>query len=58
MLPSVAELVKRHVEMYPPVEVELPWGRPGADRQRRKFAPLLTTRFGNPIAVNTWNTYT
>lgn len=50
--------LKRHVEAFPPVEVELPWGRPEADEQRRKFALLLTTRFGNAVAVNTWNTYT
>ncbi|WP_329558934.1 site-specific integrase [Streptomyces uncialis] len=58
MPPSVAEEVKRHIGTFPPVEVELPWGSPGADRPRRKFAPLLTTRFGNAIAVNTWNTCT
>ncbi|MEV6503115.1 MOSC N-terminal beta barrel domain-containing protein [Streptomyces prunicolor] len=56
MPPSVAEELKRHVEVFPPVEVELPWGKP--EGQRRKFSLLLTTRFGNAIAVNTWNTYT
>ncbi|MFP8887713.1 tyrosine-type recombinase/integrase [Streptomyces mangrovi] len=55
---SVAEELKRHIEAFPPVEVELPWGRPGEDRPRRKFSLLLTTRFGNAVAVNTWNTYT
>jgi integrase len=40
------------------VEVELPWGKPEADAQRRKFSLLLTTLFGNAVAVNTWNTYT
>jgi integrase len=55
---SVAEELKRHVEAFPPVKVELPWGRPEAEGQRKKFALLLTTRFGNAIAVNTWNTYT
>ncbi|MEU7558649.1 tyrosine-type recombinase/integrase [Streptomyces eurythermus] len=55
---SVAEDLKRHVEAFPPVEVELPWGKPEAGGQRRKFSLLLTTRFGNAIAVNTWNTYT
>ncbi|MFI0742923.1 tyrosine-type recombinase/integrase [Streptomyces sp. NPDC021100] len=58
MPPSVAAELKRHVEECPPVEVELPWGRPEADRQRRKYSLLLTTRFGNAVAVNTWNTYT
>ncbi|MFE2968316.1 hypothetical protein ACFXKC_32480 [Streptomyces sp. NPDC059340] len=55
---SVAEELKRHVEAFPPVKVELPWGRPEAEGQRKKFALLLTTRFGNAIAVNTWSTYT
>ncbi|MEU5083086.1 MULTISPECIES: tyrosine-type recombinase/integrase [Streptomyces] len=58
MPPSVAEELKRHVEAFPPVEVELPWGKPVGGGQRRKFSLLLTTRFGNAIAVNTWNTYT
>ncbi|MET8079181.1 hypothetical protein [Streptomyces sp. NPDC005303] len=55
---SVADELKCHVEAFPPVEVELPWGKPDADKQRKKFSLLLTTRFGNAGAVNTWNTYT
>ncbi|MFE9308206.1 tyrosine-type recombinase/integrase [Streptomyces sp. NPDC006706] len=55
---SVAEELKRHIGAFPPLEVELPWGKPEADRHRRKFPLLLTTRFGNAVAVNTWNTYT
>lgn len=55
---SVAEELKRHVAAFPPLEVELPWEKPGADRPRRKFSLLLTTRFGNAVAVNTWNTHT
>jgi integrase len=55
---SVAEELKRRVKAFPPVEVELPWEKPGADRPRRKFSLLLTTRFGNAVAMNTWNTYT
>lgn len=43
---------------YPAVEVELPWGEPISDSPRRKYSLLLTTRYGNAIAVNTWNTYT
>ncbi|MER6190314.1 tyrosine-type recombinase/integrase [Streptomyces cyaneofuscatus] len=54
--PSVAEELKRHIEAFPPVEVELPWGKP--EGGRKKFFLLLTTRFGNAVAVNTWNTYT
>ncbi|MFE6099508.1 tyrosine-type recombinase/integrase [Streptomyces laurentii] len=26
--------------------------------ERKQFSLLLTTRFGNAVAVNTWNTYT
>ncbi|MFG2632106.1 hypothetical protein [Streptomyces sp. NPDC048473] len=54
----MAEELKRHVKDFPPVAVELPWGRPGEDRPTETFSLLLTTRFGNAIAVNTWNTYT
>ncbi|MFD4316346.1 tyrosine-type recombinase/integrase [Streptomyces sp. NPDC058548] len=53
---SVAEELRRHAEAYPPVVVELPWGRPDGDM--KKVTLLLTTRFGNAVAVNTWNTYT
>ncbi|MEU9059053.1 tyrosine-type recombinase/integrase [Streptomyces sp. NPDC048430] len=54
--PSVAEELKRHIKRFPPVEVELPWGKP--EGERKNFSLLLTTRFGNAVAVNTWNTYT
>ncbi|MGW1466602.1 tyrosine-type recombinase/integrase [Streptomyces sp. NPDC002308] len=53
---SVAEELKRHIEAFSPVEVELPWAKP--DGERKKFSLLLTTSFGNAVAVNTWNTYT
>ncbi|MFF1464485.1 tyrosine-type recombinase/integrase [Streptomyces sp. NPDC058330] len=52
----MAEELKRHVEAFPPVEGELPWGKP--EGQGRKFSLLLTTRFGSGVAVNTWNTHT
>lgn len=55
---SVAEELKRHVAAFPLMEAELPWGKPEADGQRRKYSLLLTTRFGDAIAVDTWNTYT
>ncbi|MET9507801.1 tyrosine-type recombinase/integrase [Streptomyces flavidovirens] len=55
---SVAEELKRHGKEFPPVEVELPWEKPGPGRPTRKFSLELTTRFSNAIAVNTWNTYT
>ncbi|MER7899514.1 tyrosine-type recombinase/integrase [Streptomyces sp. NPDC096046] len=54
----MAEELKCHVEAFPPVEVELPWGKPDADKQRKKFSLPLTARFGNAVAVNTWNTDT
>jgi integrase len=34
---SVAEELKGHVEAFPPLEVELPWGKPEADGQRRRW---------------------
>ncbi|MFE9888145.1 hypothetical protein [Streptomyces scopuliridis] len=55
---SVAEALKRHIAEYPSVEVELPWGRPGSDVPTKRLPLLLTTRFHNAVAVNTWNTYT
>ncbi|MGW7574478.1 tyrosine-type recombinase/integrase [Streptomyces sp. NPDC054765] len=57
MPPSVAQELKRHGKAFPPVDVELPWGKPGGDRPRT-FSLVLATRFGNAVAVNTWNTYT
>ncbi|MFE4828543.1 tyrosine-type recombinase/integrase [Streptomyces sp. NPDC056672] len=53
---SVAEESKRYAEAFPPVAVELPWGKP--EGQGRKFSLLLTTRSGNAVAVSTWNTCT
>ncbi|WP_420718972.1 tyrosine-type recombinase/integrase [Streptomyces sp. NRRL S-646] len=53
---SVADELKQHIEAFPPVEVELPWGKP--EGQERRFSLLLSTRLGNAVAVNTWNTYT
>ncbi|MFE7290440.1 site-specific integrase [Streptomyces noursei] len=53
---SVAEELTEHAESFPPAEVELPWGRPHGPP--KKVSLLLATRFGNAVAVNTWNTYT
>ena len=39
---------------WPKAPVELLWGKPEADKQRRKFSLLLTARFGNAVAVNTY----
>ncbi len=58
MPPAVAEELKRHAEAFPSLEVELPWEAPGPDRPTRKVSLLLTTRMGNAVSVNTWNTYT
>ncbi len=52
---SVACELREHSRKYPAVEVELPWGEPG--KPTRTVSLLLTTRFGNAIAVNTYNTY-
>ncbi len=52
---SVAHELRKHSEKYPAVEVELPWGLPGTPTV--KVLLLLTTRFGNAVAVNTYNTY-
>ncbi|MEU6964364.1 tyrosine-type recombinase/integrase [Streptomyces chrestomyceticus] len=52
---SVACELREHSEKYPAVEVELPWGEPG--KPTRTVLLLLTTRFGNAVAVNTYNTY-
>ncbi|MGW4840397.1 hypothetical protein [Streptomyces globisporus] len=50
--PSVAEELKRHIEAFPPVEVELPWGKP--ETERKRFSLLLTTRFGTPSPRSCW----
>ncbi|MDT0457988.1 hypothetical protein RM550_19970 [Streptomyces sp. DSM 41527] len=52
MPPSVAEELKRHVNAFPPVEVELPWGK--LEGQGRKFSLLLTTRFESVVTLARW----
>lgn len=47
----MAEELRRHIEAFPPVGMELPWGKP--EGERKKSSLLLTTRFGNAIAGNT-----
>ncbi|WP_055551213.1 hypothetical protein [Streptomyces sp. NBRC 110028] len=47
----------QHIERFPPVEVELPWRGPGEDAARKKFPLLLTSRYGDVVAVNAWNSY-
>lgn len=53
---SAAEELKWHTETCPPLEVGLPWEKP--EGQPRKYSLVLTTRFGNAIAVVGWNTDT
>ncbi len=40
---------------YPAVEVELPWGGPEPEREKKKFALILTTTYGNAIRANLFN---
>lgn len=49
------ELVK-HARAYPGDKVELPWGGPESGRERKKFGLVLTTKYVNAIAANTWST--
>lgn len=53
---SVARELKRHAETFPSLEVELPWEKP--EGRPRKYPLVLTTRYGNAIAVVGWNTNT
>ncbi|MGJ5879448.1 tyrosine-type recombinase/integrase [Streptomyces griseiscabiei] len=53
---SVSQELKRYAEAFSPVRVELPWDKP--EGRPRKYSLMLTTRFGNAIAVVGWNTNT
>ncbi|MET9684755.1 hypothetical protein [Streptomyces coeruleorubidus] len=53
---SVTDELLEHVRAYPGSEIELPWGGPEPDKERKKFRLVLTTKYGNAIAANTWNT--
>ncbi len=53
---SVADELVRHAKAYSACKVELPWGGPEPDKERKEFGLVLTTQFGNAIAANTWNT--
>ncbi|MET9961974.1 integrase [Streptomyces sp. NPDC006326] len=39
----------------PAVDVELPWGGPEADREKRSFPLVLATTYGNAIRANIFN---
>ncbi|MFC4611078.1 tyrosine-type recombinase/integrase [Streptomyces maoxianensis] len=55
MSESVAQELRTHVEDVPRCGGGTPLGEPG--KPTKKFSLLLTTRFANAIAVNTFNTY-
>lgn len=52
--PSVAAEVRSHLRDFPPVSVELPWGKPDA-KERQKHALLMTSVYGNALDFATWN---
>ncbi|MFJ3924525.1 tyrosine-type recombinase/integrase [Streptomyces sp. NPDC090022] len=55
MPPSVAAELRAHFLQLPAVEVELPWGGPEPDREKRSFPLVLTTTYGNAIRANIFN---
>ncbi|MFK0252282.1 tyrosine-type recombinase/integrase [Streptomyces sp. NPDC090445] len=55
MPPSVAGELRAHFLRHPAVEVELPWGGPEADREKRSFPLVLATTYGNAIRANIFN---
>ncbi|MEW2299673.1 site-specific integrase [Streptomyces sp. NPDC006655] len=55
MPPSVASALAEYFLAYPAVEVELPWGGPEDDRERKKFPLILTAKYGNAIRANIFN---
>ncbi|MFF0427779.1 tyrosine-type recombinase/integrase [Streptomyces sp. NPDC004520] len=52
---SVATELAAHFLRHPAVEVELPWGGPEPERERRAFPLVLTTTYGNAIRANIFN---
>ncbi|MEU2232615.1 tyrosine-type recombinase/integrase [Streptomyces vietnamensis] len=52
---SVADELASHFLEYPAVEVELPWGGPEPEREKRAFPLLLTTPHGNALRSNDFN---
>ncbi|MFE7763848.1 hypothetical protein [Streptomyces sp. NPDC057438] len=55
MPPSVASALAEYFMEYPAVEVELPWGGPGPDREKQKVPLTLTTTYGNAVRANIFN---
>ncbi|MGW4984361.1 hypothetical protein [Streptomyces mirabilis] len=52
---SVAAAPGQYFMEYPAVEVELPWGGPGPDRETEKFPLVITTTYGNALRANIFN---
>jgi integrase len=55
MPPSVASELADHFMAYPAVKVELPWGGPEPERERREFSLVLTTTYGKALRANMFN---
>ncbi|MFF5765065.1 site-specific integrase [Streptomyces nojiriensis] len=55
MPPSVAAELRAHFLQHTAVEVELPWGGPEPDREKRSYPLVLTTTYGNAIRANVFN---
>ncbi|MFE5793225.1 hypothetical protein ACFQ8C_11710 [Streptomyces sp. NPDC056503] len=49
---SVADEPAARFLRHPAAEVELPWGGPEPERERRAFPLVLTTTYGNAIRAN------
>ncbi|MFF5719272.1 tyrosine-type recombinase/integrase [Streptomyces buecherae] len=52
---SVASELAAYFLEYPAVEVELPWGGPEPERERKKAPLILTTTYGNATRANIFN---
>lgn len=51
----VAAELAAHFLQYAAVEVELPWGGPEPEREKRTFPLVLTTTYGNALRANIFN---
>uniref|UniRef100_A0AAU2V0X6 Tyrosine-type recombinase/integrase n=1 Tax=Streptomyces sp. NBC_00003 TaxID=2903608 RepID=A0AAU2V0X6_9ACTN len=52
---AVAAELAAHFLQYPAIEVELPWGGPDPEREKRTFPLVLTTTYGNALWANMFN---
>ncbi|MGP8303617.1 tyrosine-type recombinase/integrase [Streptomyces inhibens] len=55
MPPLVASALAEYFVEYPAVEVELPWGGPEPERERKEFPLVLTTTHGHAVRANMFN---